>query len=650
MALHLDSTRERGGLGSDAAQGPSNGRSQGRSEGHSRADSPAHSRERRRQLREQRQQTRRQRRRERWPRRLKSLRGVGGLRILVAAAGGLLLYAGYAPSTLWWAPIFGFALLGIAVYGRGAKAAAGLGFAFGAVQFFPMLEWTGIYVGSVPWLALATAEALLVMPAVALIGPATRRLPLWPIWAACAWVAGEALREVFPFGGFPWGAVAFTQPDGPLLPLAAVVGEAGLAFAVALAGFALGEVLRRVWVGGTGWSGLRVRVRWRRAARSDVSTGDDDVRRARTGPVRRLVGVSMPVVLVLLPFAGGLAARPAVQTGAGAPTAPIGVIQGNVPEPGLEFNARRRAVLDMHAAETARLEAAVQAGTVPKPRLVLWPENSSDIDPYRNPDAAAVIDKAAKEVGVPLLVGAVVQSDQPDKVYNMGIVWSPVSGPGATYTKRHPVPFAEYIPWRPFFRFFSSKVDLVRADFVPGTRPGNLTLNGVPIGDVICFEIVEEDLVRDVVHGGAQVIVVQTNNATFGYTNETYQQQAMSRVRAVEFGREVLIAATSGVSAVIRPDGSVAHSVPLFTAGFMVPEVPLLTATTPGTVLGAPVKWALTAICPLLLAGAWLRSRRRGAAGAPAVTSTAVPTEVSTVAPTETSTGAPTTKKEPSGA
>ena len=81
---------------------------------------------------------------------------------------------------------------------------------------------------------------------------------------------------------------------------------------------------------------------------------------------------------------------------------------------------------------------------------------------------------------------------------------------------------------------------------------GNLVIAGVNVGDVICFEVVYDDLVRDVVRGGAQVLVVQTNNATFGYTDETYQQQAMSRVRAVEHGRDVLIAATSGVIAVIR--------------------------------------------------------------------------------------------------
>jgi apolipoprotein N-acyltransferase len=520
---------------------------------------------------------------------------AGLLRIGAAAAGGLAVFGGFAPSTLWWLPIAGFAVLGLAVHGRGWRAAAGLGFVFGCLQFLPLLSWTGIYVGATPWLALAIAEAVLVAPAAALIGPASRRLPLWPLWAACAWVAGETVRALFPFGGFPWGTVAFTQPDGPLLPLAAVVGEAGLSFAVALAGFALGEGCRLLW-----------HAARRRRSEAEYRPGHDGVR-GRFAPSAAW-GV---VGLLVLPFLGGLAARPAVQTGAGAPTAPIAVIQGNVPEPGLEFNARRRAVLDMHAAETGRLADAVDAGAVAQPRLVIWPENSSDIDPYRNPDAAKVISGAAQRIGVPILIGAVTLADRPGYVYNKGIVWDPVTGPGASYTKRHPVPFAEYIPWRGFFRTLSSKVDLVTADFLPGDAPGNLTIAGVPVGDVICFEIVEDSLVRDVVTGGARVIVVQTNNATFGYTNETYQQQAMSRVRAVQYGREVLIAATSGVSAVIRPDGVVESRIGLFTAGFEVPDVPLIDATTPGTVLGAPIRWALTVACPLLLLGALAMTRRR---------------------------------------
>jgi apolipoprotein N-acyltransferase len=165
------------------------------------------------------------------------------------------------------------------------------------------------------------------------------------------------------------------------------------------------------------------------------------------------------------------------------------------------------------------------------------------------------------------------------------------------------VPFAEYMPYRSFFRIFSSWVDRA-GSFLPGDAPGNLEVAGVDIGDVICFEVVYEHLVRDVVDGGAQVLVVQTNNATFGWTDETYQQQAMSRVRAVEHGREVLIAATSGVSAVIRPDGSVESTVPLFTPGFLTPSVPLISERTLGSVLGAPVEWAVTALAVFVLGGA----------------------------------------------
>jgi apolipoprotein N-acyltransferase len=65
------------------------------------------------------------------------------------------------------------------------------------------------------------------------------------------------------------------------------------------------------------------------------------------------------------------------------------------------------------------------------------------------------------------------------------------------------------------------------------------------------------------------------------------------------------------VSAVIRPDGSVERTIPLFTPGFTVPEVPLIDATTPGTVLGAPTRWVLTVACPLLLFGALAIARRR---------------------------------------
>jgi apolipoprotein N-acyltransferase len=532
---------------------------------------------------------------------------MGGVRILAAAAGGYALYLAFAPSTRWWLAIVGFALLGAALDGRSWRAGLGLAFVFGLTFYVPLLSFTNIYVGDLPWYALSVAEAVLTAPAGALIAAASRRLPLWPAWAAAAWITGEALRGRWPFGGFPWGGLAFSQADGPLLPTASLVGSVGLAFLTALAGFALAALVGAL------------------------------VRRPR--PAWRSTTILGSIGLLILPFVVGALSLLTVQRGTDAPTSTIAVIQGNVPRPGLDFNAERRAVLDLHAKQTHQLAADVRAGKAPSPTLVIWPENSTDIDPYRNADANAVISGAAADIGVPILVGAVVQGSQPGELYNMGIVWEPVTGPGDTYTKRHPLPFGEYMPFRSFFRLFSDKVDLLRGTFLPGERPGNFDIAGVPIGDVICFEVVYDQLVRDVVEGGAQVLVVQTNNATFGYTDETYQQQAMSRVRAVEHGRSVLISSTSGVSTVIGPDGTIESSIPLFTPGYLTPTVPLVAATTPGTVLGAPLEWLLALATPAALAYVVVveRRRRRAASSGP----TSVPAAGAAAEPSTLTTGGP---------
>jgi apolipoprotein N-acyltransferase len=290
----------------------------------------------------------------------------------------------------------------------------------------------------------------------------------------------------------------------------------------------------------------------------------------------------------------------------------VAVVQGNVPRLGLEFNAQRRAVLDNHVQETLDLAGDVAAGRSPQPDVVLWPENSSDIDPYRNGDAARQISRAAAAIKAPILVGAVVDGAG-NTLRNTAIVWDPATGPGRTYVKRHPVPLAEYVPARRFFRFFSSKVDLVRADFVGGKAPGNLSAGGARLGDLICFEVVYDGLVRDVVDGGAGMLVVQTNNATFGHTDESAQQLAMSRLRAVEFGRTVAVAATSGISAIIAPDGSVVRASALFTPQVFVESIAQRSSTTVAQRLGAAPEGVLAGLgTAALLVVAVRGMRRRG--------------------------------------
>ncbi len=472
-------------------------------------------------------------------------------RVLGGLASGILLMFAFEPYNLWALAPFSVAVLTLAARHASLRVSAGVGLAAGLGLFVPLLHWAGIYVGPVPWLILAGFEALYVVP-LALGLTLVQRLPGWPLWTAALFVAEEAVRGRWPFGGFTWGRIAFSQVDGPVLGLAKWGGAPLMTFAVALAGGLLAYV----------------------------------VVAAKRGP-GRLAGASLAAAAAVIAFGALIPA--ATPTG---PAVVAAVIQGNVPQLGLDFNAQREAVLRNHVAGTEQLAADVAAGRAEQPDLVIWPENASDVDPYRDAGAAELIQGAVDAIGVPVLVGAVITNpDDPQTVLNVGIVWGPTtqdgSGPGERYVKQHPVPFAEYIPFRSIARRISSQVDRVARDFAPGTEPGVLQVGPAKVGDVICFEVAYDGLVRTTVRAGADLLSVQTNNATFGRTPQTEQQLAMSRLRAVEHGRWVLVAATSGVSATIAPDGDVVQRAEIFTSAQLVQQVRLSDALTPADRLGA---------------------------------------------------------------
>jgi apolipoprotein N-acyltransferase len=297
-------------------------------------------------------------------------------------------------------------------------------------------------------------------------------------------------------------------------------------------------------------------------------------------------------------------------------TRTVAVIQGNVPRSGLEFSAQRRAVLDYHVRETLKLAADIKAGKAPKPDYVLWPENSSDIDPFANPDAAAVIDEAAKAVGVPISVGGVVERD--GKLLNEQILWDPVEGPTQTYDKRQIQPFGEYLPLRGLVGAVNKNwTGMVRQDFSRGSTPGVFDIDGAKVGLATCYEAAFDWAVRDTVTHGAEMISVPSNNATFDRSEMTYQQLAMSRIRAVEHSRTVTVPVTSGVSAIVMPDGRITQKTGMFVPAHLVQKVPLRSSETPATRLGALPETALVLVAAGGLGwaiGAGLRGRRVQAA------------------------------------
>lgn len=497
-----------------------------------------------------------------------------GLSVLSGAA----LLVAFPPYGWWWAAPLGVAALSVAVHRRRLRAGAGLGFVAGVVFFAPLLSWTNLHTGSLPWVLLSGLQAsyVAVLGAVAaFVSPVVdrRRLVSWPVVTGLLWVGQEALRGRTPFGGFPWGRLAFSQGDSPVLPWASVGGAPLVTFVVAAAG---GLVAAAVWR----------RWRW------DRGLG------VAAGAVAAAAGLVAAGALV--PLGGG---------SSGSVT--VAIVQGNVPRMGLDFNAQRRAVLDNHVQGTVRLAARVAAGEVPAPDLVVWPENASDVDPMRDAQAAASIEEAAAAIGVPILVGALSYGPGEGEVRNVSLVWEPGSQGNVeqVYAKRHPVPFAEYVPLRRVARMVSKQVDLVRADFVAGSSPGVLRLGEVSVSGIICFEVAYDGLVRDTVTGGAQLLAVQTNNATFDAA-EAGQQLAMVRLRAVEHGRDGLMASTVGISAFVDQNGRVSQATEFNTAAVVVSELDLGTTRTLATRTGFWPEMVLVVLAgAVVVVAGWLRRR-----------------------------------------
>ncbi|WP_249124777.1 apolipoprotein N-acyltransferase [Saccharopolyspora erythraea] len=482
-------------------------------------------------------------------------RAVWG-RMLLAVAAGFALYAVSPPHDVWWLAPVAFAGFALVVLGRRARAGFGYGLLFGFAFMLPLLGWLQDFLsaqfGPWPWMGVAAVEALFFGLAGAGMARVSR-LAAAPVWMAAVFVIAESLRSSVPFGGFPWGRLAFTQATGALLPLASLGGAVLVTFAVALTGAALAQFVTRL---------------------------------------RERRGLVAPVATALVPVLAGLAALPTIGTDPNAGSARVAVIQGNAPDIGLDLLYEDDVLHDNHMRAADRFADDVRAGRTPRPDLVVLPEQVGSWGPAKyDPELSRI----AAELSVPMLVGG-LGVDEDGQLRNKIVQWDPVTGPGGEYDKQHLVPFAETIPMRPVARLVSPFVDRFERDMVPGERPGVLDAGPARVGLGMCYDVAYDDVFTGATREGATLLAVPTNNAWYGHSEMSYQQLAMSRLRAVEHGRAVVVAATSGVSAIVRPDGTVAQQTGQFVAQNLVGEVPLRSSGTPATWLGSAPLWVLVAL------------------------------------------------------
>lgn len=346
--------------------------------------------------------------------------------LVLAALSGLLFWSGFAPLELWTTPPLGALALYLALQDDSLKKRVIRSSLSGVFFFAPLLHWSGIFIGAEAWIALTILQVALF----SLIALAPRT----PIAFAAAFTLIELLRMKFPWGGFGWGRLGFTQvePLGFLYPSLGVTGISLLIIALPLMAL---------------------------------------VHRYR-------------VLITLVP----ILALGAIMSSAN----PIGdiriaAVQGGRIEGAQSLLPAARQVFERHIEVSSSIEEDFD--------LAIWPENSVGIDPQQDMATKRAIETIARQLNRPILVGAVQRSA--DGPRNMALLYGAEGNLISAYQKQDLVPFGEYIPLRSLVERLSPLATRV-IDFQPGSDWELHRLDEARFAAVICFEVLDDDLIKGV--------------------------------------------------------------------------------------------------------------------------------------------------------
>lgn len=471
-------------------------------------------------------------------------------RLPVAVVGGLLSSLAMPREDIWPLIFVSVAMILVSVRGLRFWPGTGIGFAAGLAFYMSQVEWLSLYLGPVPWIALSVMEALIFAfgaGAIAIVWSwagalkqSVYRNTLIALLIATMWTAREWVAINLPYGGFPWSRVAQALSESFLSQLVFFVGISGLTF---------------------------VAVFITVATLLALESGAKALKSNFLGLAASLLVIATAWLFV-------------VPTNAEVGELTVAAVQGNA-NAGLFANAERGTFLKNHLEATALLDSHELKDKID---FIVWPENASDLNPQQSPLALAQIQAMVSTYEVPIILGAITDSE--GVLFNSSLYYDADGSQIDQYDKKRPVPFAEYVPDRQFWNQLAPDlIGLVSRDYAFGTRDGIFELNDNRLGVLICFEVAIDDIGRELVAGGAQIILSQTNNADFGRSDETFQQAALARLRALETGRTVVNISTVGVSRIFLPNGEIINELPIFEPGIMVEKVPLRTSLTPAMVI-----------------------------------------------------------------
>jgi len=449
-------------------------------------------------------------------------------KIFLGAVSGIIVARSFAPTNAWFVIPIGIAIWWAGTHRRTLSDYLFFSFFFAFGFWFTHISWLSL-VGIDAYILLATLMSIIYGFSGYLMFK-VKDLPLPFIWYGLIFISIETITDYVPFGGFPWGKIAYASADASWAnlipygssPLVTVSILTISALIIPSFGFLLQKAISA-----------------------------------------SMVFIIFIVALNLLMFE--IKVPDEKKTG----TINLAIVQGSVPRTGLLFNEQKMAVLQYHAKETDIL----LENNTKSVDAILWPENSIDVDPFANEEAGQIIQSILQKYNKPLLSGAVLQKN--NGLANSILLWIPKNNEVYdSYQKSILVPFGEYLPFRDLLSKFIKRFDLIPQDFIPGTETNNLLVAESSISPIICFEVAwNKTLINQITNGG-ELISVHTNNATYAFSNQIDQQFMISRIRAMETGRDVVVTATTGTSAHIDRHGDI-----LWSSKEFVPQSEIVTAS-----------------------------------------------------------------------
>ncbi|MEY4320251.1 MAG: hypothetical protein RLZZ471_192 [Actinomycetota bacterium] len=469
---------------------------------------------------------------------------------LFGLTGGLISSMAYPNNSIWIAIFPATILIVYAITAAPTKASWVVGFVAGFSFYASQIPWMTVYLGPVPWLALSVLEgAIFAVGALAINlswrstlfnnSPMLKALAISSLWVAREWLACN-----FPYGGFPWSRLSLSQSNSPLANWVYWGGDSLLSFVII---FIVVLVMLT-------WSNRLRPTQW------------------GSSPVAALIALIFVIPLIT-----------PLSNSADQGKIDVAAVQGNA-NAGLFANPKPGSILQNHLSATKPLLNQKRVD------LVIWPENAADLNPLENSLAKSQIAQLASRLKAPIIFGTI--TSRGGDIYNSSILWNPDVGATDWYDKKRPVAFGEFVPDREFFHLLAPDlIDLIPRGYSFGTRDGIFNISSdskvsAKLGTMICFEVAVDDITRDLVKQGAQLLAIQTNNSDFGKTNESAQQLAIAKLRAIESGRAVINISTVGLSAIILPTGEVIDSLPSYTPGIMRQTLPLRSGITPAMAIG----------------------------------------------------------------